>query len=200
MALAPGSYWLRRTGLDSFFFRNSSGSIPIASASSSIADSMPKAPCEWPGARSGACGPAFVKTSYSSGLKFGLLWYMAEAGPAVPAPVAAPGRAVGLVVDSGERAVLLRAQLDGDEGARRVARAQLLLLAVQHQLDGRAGLLRQLAGDHRERAARRRGAELAAEAAAHVLADDAHVLAVDAEGLGETLADREDPLRRGVAP
>ncbi len=90
MALAPGSYWLRRTGLDSFFFRNSSGSIPTASASSSIADSMPNAPCEWPGARSGACGPAFVKTSYSSGLKFGLLWYIDEAGPAVPAPVPAP--------------------------------------------------------------------------------------------------------------
>ena len=72
IAFAPGSYCARRTGLDSFFLRNSSGSIPSLSASSSIADSMPKAPCEWPGARSGAAGPAFVKTSYSSALKFGL--------------------------------------------------------------------------------------------------------------------------------
>ena len=68
MAFAPGSYCARRTGLDSFFFRNSSGSIPSFSAISSTADSMPKAPCEWPGARSGAAGPAFVKTSYSSPL------------------------------------------------------------------------------------------------------------------------------------
>ena len=60
------------------------------SASSSTADSMPKAPCEWPGARSGAAGPAFVKTSYSSALKLGFLPWSDEAGPAVPAPPATP--------------------------------------------------------------------------------------------------------------
>ena len=73
ISAAPRSYWCRRTGLASFFRRSSSGSIPSFSASSSIADSMPKAPCEWPGARKGAAGPAFVKTSYSSALKFGFL-------------------------------------------------------------------------------------------------------------------------------
>ncbi len=63
ISFAPMSYWARRTGLASFFFRSSSGSMPSFSASSSTADSMPKAPCEWPGARSAAAGPAFVKTS-----------------------------------------------------------------------------------------------------------------------------------------
>ena len=73
IAFAPASYCASRTGLASFFLRSSTGSIPSFAASSSIADSMPKAPCEWPGARSGAAGPAFVKTSYSSALKFGFL-------------------------------------------------------------------------------------------------------------------------------
>ena len=90
MAFAPGSYCARRTGLDSFFLRNSSGSRPSFAASSSTACSIANAPCEWPGARSGACGPAFVKTSFSSALKFGLFPYRARAGPAVPAPVVMP--------------------------------------------------------------------------------------------------------------
>ena len=60
ISFAPRSYWARRTGLASFFFRTSRGSSPSLSDSSSTADSMPKAPCEWPGARSGAAGPAFV--------------------------------------------------------------------------------------------------------------------------------------------
>ena len=66
------SYWMRRTGLDSFFRRSSSGSMPSFSASSSTADSRANAPWEWPGARSGAAGPAFVKTSCSSTGRFGL--------------------------------------------------------------------------------------------------------------------------------
>ena len=90
IAFAPTSYCAMRTGLASFFFRSSTGSIPSLSASSSIADSIPNAPCEWPGARSGAAGPAFVKTSHSSALKFGFLPWSAPAGPAVPAPPATP--------------------------------------------------------------------------------------------------------------
>ena len=72
MALAPASYWIRRTGLDSFFRLSSSGSMPSFSASSSMADSSANAPWEWPGARRGAAGPAFVKTSCSSTRQFGV--------------------------------------------------------------------------------------------------------------------------------
>ena len=72
MALAPASYSMSRTGLDSFFRRSSSGSMPSLSASSSMADSSAKAPCGWPGARSGAEGPALVKTSCSSTRQFGV--------------------------------------------------------------------------------------------------------------------------------
>ena len=73
MASAPGPYSAARIGLDSFFFRSSRGSMPSFSASSSMADSTAKAPWECPGARSGADGPVFVKTAYSSTLRFGLL-------------------------------------------------------------------------------------------------------------------------------
>ena len=90
IAFAPTSYCDSRTGLASFLRRTSSGSRPSFSASSSIADSSPKAPCEWPGARSGAAGPAFVKTSCSSIFRFGFLPWSAPAGPAVPAPPATP--------------------------------------------------------------------------------------------------------------
>ena len=50
----------------------------------------PEGPLRVAGARSGAEGPAFVNTSNSSALKFGLFPYIALAGPAVPAPVAMP--------------------------------------------------------------------------------------------------------------
>jgi hypothetical protein len=93
---------------------------------------------------------------------------------------------------------LLRADLDGHERARGVAGAEVLLVAVEHQLDRRARRLREPAGDDREGAPGGRRAELAAEAAAHVLAQHAHVLAVDAERLGDTFAHGEERLRRGV--
>ena len=79
-----------RIGLASFFLRTSIGSRPSASQSSSIAHSTPNAPCECPGARRGAAGPAFVNTSHSSILRFGFLPWRAPAGPAVPAPPVTP--------------------------------------------------------------------------------------------------------------
>ena len=60
----------RRTAEGSFFIRKARGSIPIARASSSIVASSAKAPCGCPGARIAVDGPAFVKTSYSSTLRF----------------------------------------------------------------------------------------------------------------------------------
>jgi hypothetical protein len=44
--------------------------MPIAFASSSIVASSAKAPWGWPGARIAVPGPAFVKTSNSSTLRF----------------------------------------------------------------------------------------------------------------------------------
>ena len=90
MALAPTSYWMRRTGEASFFLRTSRGSSPSRSATSSTADSRAKAPWGWPGARSGAAGPALVKTSCSSIFRLGFLPWSDPAGPPVPAPPAIP--------------------------------------------------------------------------------------------------------------
>ncbi len=67
---APTRNSSRRTSDGSFFIRNSSGSMPSFAASSSIVASRAKAPCGCPGARIAADGPALVKTSYSSTLRF----------------------------------------------------------------------------------------------------------------------------------
>jgi hypothetical protein len=115
-----------------------------------------------------------------------------------PGPGGDASRTVGEVVDGGDRAVPLRPHLDRHQGARGVARAELLLLPVEHHLDRRPGLLREAAGRGSESGAAGRGGRLAAEAAAHVVADDAHVLAVEAECLREARPHREDPLRRRV--
>ena len=101
--------------------------MPSFSASSSIADSRAKAPWEWPGARSGAPGPVFVKTVYSWTSRFGLFCVERVDRSGGARPPGDPGRPVGDVVDAGEGAVLLRPDLDRDLGARGVAGAQVLL-------------------------------------------------------------------------
>ena len=60
--------------------------------------------------------------------------------PALPEAARAPG----LRDPGGERAVLLRADLDLGEGRRAVAGDRQLGVAVEHQLDRRAGDLREL--------------------------------------------------------
>ena len=198
MAFAPMSYCIWRTGEGSFFFRSSSGSIWSFSASSSIADSRAKAPCGCPGARRGAAGPGVGEDAV----------ILAEDVRRVLVQVGERGRGAstrgdargseGTVMDRGEGAVLLRSDVDGDERRGRVARAQVLLLAVEHELDRSARGLREAARDHRELAARGRGCELAAETAAHMLGDHADLGARNPEGLGDAFLDREDALGRGV--
>ena len=67
----------------------------------------------------------------------------------------------------------------------------MLLLAIEEQLDGDLGFLRELRADE----ALRVGAELAAEAAAHVLRDDADVGARNLEALREAVLRAVDALR-----
>ncbi len=87
-----------------------------------------------------------------------------------------------------------------DRHARRwgIARAELLLPAVEHHADRGARLLRQTTGDDGESASGGGGLKLAAEAAAHVFADHPNVLAVDAQSIGQSLPHGEDALRGGV--
>ena len=87
-------------------------------------------------------------------------------GSGKPAPTPAPPVPHDLGVERGERAVGRDAGLDLRARRRPVARREVLFLAVEHQLHGRARLLRELRADD----ALRVGAELAAEPAAHVLA------------------------------
>ena len=106
---------------------------------------------------------------------------------------------LGLVSDQGS--VLLGPDLDVAEVGRASARHHQLLVAVQHQLDGLAGHLRQLgAGD-----APGVDVELRSEAAAHVGSDDvdgvrchgADVL-VPRQALGQVSRDPGDRLRGRV--
>ena len=82
--------------------------------------------------------------------------------------------------------------LDLGEGRRAVAGHGQLGVAVEHQLDRRAGDLGELGAVDPPAV----GAELAAEAAAHVLGDHPHVGGRDAEPLGELRGDPRDRLRR----
>src|SRR5207245_10404836 len=85
-----------------------------------------------------------------------------------------PGAAVGAAcavhdqMQGGELAVLRGPRLDPLHGGRAVARCQMLLLAIEEELDGSARFLRELRGGDALDA----GAELGAEASAHVLGDD----------------------------
>ena len=67
----------------------------------------------------------------------------------------------------------------------------MLVLAIEEQFDGGAGLFGELRADD----ALRIGAELAAEATAHVFRDDADVGLRDVERLGELLARAVHGLR-----
>ena len=68
----------------------------------------------------------------------------------------------------------------------------MLFLAIEHHLDRRLRLFRQPRADHRLRILR---AELAAEAAAHVLRDDAHIGSGNLKTLGEPVSRGVDALR-----
>ena len=78
--------------------------------------------------------------------------------------------------------------------AWRLPLARFSSLRVSAQRTGSAGALRQLGGDERVLA----GMVLRAEAAAHVVADDPHVVLRDPELLGGLLAHAPDELRGGV--
>jgi hypothetical protein len=78
------------------------------------------------------------------------------------------------------------------ERRRPVAGRQMLFLAVEHHLHGRARLLRELGADD----ALDVRAELAAEPAAHVLGDDADIRLRNPERLGEAFARAVHGLRR----
>src|SRR5690606_15221436 len=96
-----------------------------------------------------------------------------------------------LAVERGEEAVARDASPDLRVRRGPVARRQVLLAAVEHQVHGRAGLPGQPgAGD-----ALHVRTELAAEAAAHVLGDDADIRLRDAEARRETFGGAVDGLR-----
>src|SRR5204862_7600621 len=79
-------------------------------------------------------------------------------------------RAPALTVECRQLAVARHTGLDVRERGRPIAGVQMLFLAIEHQLDRRARLLRELRADDALRIRR----ELAAEAPAHVLRDDPH--------------------------
>ena len=83
------------------------------------------------------------------------------------------------------------ARLDLRPRRRPVARRQVLVLAIEQQLDGGPGLPGELRADD----ALRVGSELAAEPAAHVLGDDADVGLRDVQRRGKLLARAVDGLR-----
>src|SRR4029079_10151068 len=76
-----------------------------------------------------------------------------------------------LGVERGDDAVSRYARLDVRRRRPAVSGGEMLFLAIEHQFDRRARLLRELRADQSLRAE----LQLAAEAAAHVLADDADV-------------------------
>ena len=128
-------------------------------------------PAAWPGARNAAAGPALVKTSYCSERTFGHGYSALRRSPTPGAGRDAAG-AVALEVDRGERAVLLRAELE-----------------LLHRVGPVADATGAPRGGRASAAPARRAffdrcvastpklpdAELRAEPAAHELGDDAHL-------------------------
>ncbi len=102
-------------------------------------------------------------------------------------------RAPRLGLERGDHAVGRDAGFDLRCRRRPIAGRQMLFLAIEHQLDRRIGRLGELGADQPFGADAQR---LAAEAAAHVLADDAHVGLRNAQRAGEVLPRAVDPLRR----
>src|SRR5690349_4313245 len=96
----------------------------------------------------------------------------------------------GVLVNGGERAVALGAQAEGLDRRGAVAGSDVLFFTAEHVLDGAAQTVRGIGG---EQAGLVR-AELAAEAATHVLLDGAHLILAQAERLGDGAAHAEDVL------
>ena len=145
-------------------------------------------PCGWPGARIGRCWPVLMKTSLCVRRRLcdAIDVRQREAGGGAGA-AGAPR----LRVERGDHAVGRDARLDLCGRRRPIAGDEVLFLAVEHQLHRRAGFLREPRADQAFGAER----QLAAEAAAHVLADDADVGLRNRERAGEVLARRVDALR-----
>ena len=115
--------------------------------------------------------------------------------PRRPALEAAPADGHDEVAgERGQRPVGLRAGTEPLDGRMPVSADQVLLAARERAADGPSGALGDLRGDERVLA----GMVLRAEAAAHEVADDAHLVLRDAELLGGLRAHAPDELRRGV--
>ena len=124
IAFAPRSYCARRTGLDSFFFRSSSGSMPSLSASSSIARLDAEGALRVAGGAQRRRGAGVREDVVLLGLEVRVVRVeRARRARRCRRRRCDARRAVRRVVDGGERAVLLRPDLHGDERARRVAGA-----------------------------------------------------------------------------
>ena len=104
-----------------------------------------------------------------------------------------------LRIEYGELALRVSARANLRVRGRPVARNEMLFLAVEHQLDGSGGELREARADHDLRL----GPQLAAKPAAHVVGDDADVRLLDLEGGGNARPAlvhglRGDPRRQPV--
>ena len=102
-------------------------------------------------------------------------------------------RAPRLGIERGDDAVGRDAGFDPRRRRRPIAGRQMLFLAIEHQLHRCVGVLREPGADEALAAHAQR---LAAETAAHVLANDAHVGLRNAQRGGEILARGVDALRR----
>ena len=146
-------------------------------ASLSSRHSSAHVPSTKPGARNAAIGGRFSFAPYSTSAHVLARVQQLHRPRGRRQPAAPAERAEVLAAERGQRAVRARAR--GDALDRRVAVAgDHVLLAARHRAANRpAGAARQLGGDARVVA----GAVLRAEAAAHVLADDAHLVRREAE-------------------
>ncbi|MGC4076069.1 MAG: hypothetical protein QM702_03365 [Rubrivivax sp.] len=129
-----------------------------------MSDSLANEACGKPGARIATLASSFVLSGVCSRKTF-----CASVLVRLPRDVRAAdaGEAVRERLHRDERAVLLRAGLDALDRSRPVAGGEELLSSRQHHLHRHAKLLRQPTAPHTGDAE----AELAAEAAAHVLDD-----------------------------
>jgi hypothetical protein len=109
--------------------------------------------------------------------------------PAVPAE-----RGDELALERGQRPVGARTRAQALDRRVAVARVEILLASRQRALDWPAGALRELGGDERVVP----GAVLRPEAAAHVLADHAHLVGGQTESPRDLVADPPHVLGRDV--
>ena len=109
-------------------------------------------------------------------------------------PAGEPNRVDELAAERNERSVGLGGRRESLDRRVAVARRDVLLAPRERALDRAARALRELGRDRRVVA----GAVLRAEAAAHGVADDAHLVRRKAEVLGHGVADAPDVLGRDV--